>query len=97
MKTYVVTANGYNLGVYSDDSKQAARDACARDAGDKNEADLVAQLERTSNLIATELETTMARLLGDVLEMLEDPDANEFDADRIARQIRDVLKAGGVV
>lgn len=46
---------------------------------------------------ATELETTMARLLGDVLEMLEDPDANEFDADRIARQIRDVLKAGGVV
>jgi len=96
MKTYVVTANGYNLGVYSAKKKQAARDACARDAGYKNEADLVAQLERTSNLIATELETTMARLLGDVLEMLEDPDANEFDADRIARQIRDVLKAGGV-
>lgn len=52
---YQVEANGHVYGIYEADTAQAARDLCAIDAGYKSEADMVPQLERPSELIATEV------------------------------------------
>jgi len=52
MTKYQVSANGQVFGTYEADSEQAARDLCAQDAGYKNEADMVAQLEQPSDLVA---------------------------------------------
>ena len=52
MTKYQVSANGQVFGTYEADSEQAARDLCAQDAGYKDEADMVAQLERPSELVA---------------------------------------------
>ena len=54
-KTYTVSANGTVFGDYQADSEQAARDLCAQDAGYKSEADMVAQLEQPSELVAVEV------------------------------------------
>lgn len=50
---YTVSANGTVFGIYEADSEQAARDACAQDAGYKSEADMVAQLDQPSELTAS--------------------------------------------
>jgi hypothetical protein len=52
MTKYQVSANGHVFGTYEADSEQAARDLCAQDAGYKDEADMVAQLEQPSELVA---------------------------------------------
>jgi len=52
MTKYEVSANGQVFGTYEADSEQAARDLCAQDAGYKDEADMVAQLEQPSELVA---------------------------------------------
>ncbi len=52
MTKYQVSANGQVFGTYEADSEQAARDLCAQDAGYKDEADMVAQLEQPSELVA---------------------------------------------
>lgn len=52
---YQVEANGHVYGIYEADTAQAARDLCAIEAGYKSEADMVSQLERSSELIATEV------------------------------------------
>jgi hypothetical protein len=53
MTTYTVHANGVIMGTYDNcKSEQAARDALARDVGYESEADMVAQIEQPSELIA---------------------------------------------
>lgn len=49
---FEVSANGQVFGVYEAADAQGARDMCAKDAGYKSEADMVAQLERSSELVA---------------------------------------------
>ena len=56
MTTYEVSANGTVFGTYEADSKQAARDLCAQDAGYQSEADMESQLEQESELVAVEVE-----------------------------------------
>jgi hypothetical protein len=55
MAIFRVTANGIYLGTYAADSAQEARDLCAQDAGYRDEADMVAQLEQPSELEAERL------------------------------------------
>lgn len=55
MKRFTVEANGVVFGEYEANDAQGARDACASDAGYKNEADMVNQLEQKSELTATEI------------------------------------------
>lgn len=50
--TFEVQANGIVFGIYEADSAQGACDACAIDAGYKSEADMAAQLEQPSELVA---------------------------------------------
>lgn len=52
MPKYKVSASGREFGTYEGDSEQGARDLCAQDAGYKDEADMVAQLQRPSSLVA---------------------------------------------
>lgn len=52
MNQYRVFASGQELGIYEGDSEQGAKDACAKDAGYSNEAEMVARLEMPSDLIA---------------------------------------------
>jgi hypothetical protein len=54
-KQYEISANGTIFGTYEADSEQAARDLAAQDAGYKSEADMAAQLEQPSELIAREI------------------------------------------
>lgn len=54
-KQYEVSANGTVFGVYEAESEQGARDACAKDAGYKDEADMSAKLEQDSELEAVEV------------------------------------------
>lgn len=56
MSEYEVSANGIVLGIYEARDGQEARDLCARDAGYKDEADMVYQLERSSALWARVVE-----------------------------------------
>lgn len=49
------TANGQLFGTYEASSEQEARDLCAQDAGYKDEADMVKQLEQDSELEAVEV------------------------------------------
>ena len=56
-KKFQVEANGTVFGVYAADDAQAARDACAADAGYESEADMAVRLGRPSELVATELNT----------------------------------------
>lgn len=51
-KQYDVSANGFVLGRYEATSSSHALDLCAVDAGYKNVADLAAQIERASELVA---------------------------------------------
>ena len=51
-KHFQVEANGTIFGVYVADDEQAARDACAVDAGYRDEADMVDQLNQPSDLVA---------------------------------------------
>jgi hypothetical protein len=53
-KQFQVEANGTVFGIYEADDEQAARDACAVDAGYKSEDDMVRQLGQPSELVATE-------------------------------------------
>ena len=54
MSQYQVSANSTIFGTYEAASAQEARDLCAQDAGYKSEADMAAQLEQPSALIAVE-------------------------------------------
>ena len=56
IKQFEVSANDVALGVYEATCEQAARDACAIDAGYTSEADMVERLERPSDLVAVEVE-----------------------------------------
>lgn len=53
-KQFEVSANGTVFGTYEAESEQAARDACAVDAGYKSEADMVERLGQPSELVAVE-------------------------------------------
>jgi hypothetical protein len=53
MSNYEVSANGIVFGVYEADSEQAARDACAQDAGYDSEADMIERNDSPSELVAT--------------------------------------------
>lgn len=53
--SFEVSANGTVFGVYSATNEQEARDLCAQDAGYKSEADMMAQLDQPSDLVAREL------------------------------------------
>jgi hypothetical protein len=55
MKNFEVSANGTLFGTYEASTEQEARDLCAQDAGYKSEADMVAQLEQPSELVAVEV------------------------------------------
>ena len=52
---FEVSANGQVFGTYEAADDQNARDLCAQDAGYKSEAEMVAQLECPSELVATEV------------------------------------------
>ncbi len=52
MSQYQVSANGHVFGTFEAESEQQARDLCAQEAGYKSEADMVAQLEQPSELVA---------------------------------------------
>lgn len=52
MSKFQVSANGQVFGTYEAATEQEARDLCAQDAGYKSEADMVAQLEQPSELVA---------------------------------------------
>ncbi len=52
MIKYQVSANGHEFGIYEAATEQEARDLCAQDAGYKSEADMEAQLEQPSELVA---------------------------------------------
>ena len=54
-KQFEVSANDTVFGVYEADDEQGARDACAVDAGYKNEADMIARLGQPSELEAKEV------------------------------------------
>jgi hypothetical protein len=54
-KQYEVTANSIVCGVFIAETAQEARDQAAQDAGYKSEADMVAQLEQPSELVAVEV------------------------------------------
>ena len=56
MKVFDVSVDGRFLGRYRVASSQAARDACARDAGYESEADMVSRLEQPSGLVAAEVD-----------------------------------------
>lgn len=56
MSHYQVSANGTIFGTYEAQDPQAARDACAVDAGYKSESDMVDQLEQPSELLAVEIQ-----------------------------------------
>lgn len=56
MMQFEVSANGQVFGIFAASSEQAARDLCAREAGYKDEADMVDQLEQASELVAVEVE-----------------------------------------
>jgi hypothetical protein len=53
MPAFIVTANVITCGVFVADTEAAARDVAAQDAGYRSEADMVAQLEQPSELVAT--------------------------------------------
>jgi hypothetical protein len=55
VKNFEVSANGTLFGTYEASTEQEARDLCAQDAGYKSEADMVAQLEQPSELVAVEV------------------------------------------
>lgn len=55
-RPFRVSANGATFGVFEAETEQRARDACAMDAGYKSEADMCAQLEQPSALVATATE-----------------------------------------
>ena len=56
MKSYQVEANGTVFGIYLADNTQGARDACAQEAGYKDELDMVVQLEQLNNdFVVTEI------------------------------------------
>ena len=52
MSKFQVSANGQVFGIYEGETEQAARDACAVDAGYKSEADMAEQLDAPSELVA---------------------------------------------
>lgn len=52
MSKFQISANGQVFGIFEAATEQEARDLCAQDAGYKSEADMVAQLERPSELVA---------------------------------------------
>ena len=69
---YEVSANGTIFGLYQGYDEQAARDACARDAGYSSEDDMVDRLEEPSGL--------EARLIyGDTHPVAPPPDDEEDD------------------
>ena len=57
MAQFQVSSNGTEFGIYEADTEQAARDACAVDAGYKREDQMVETLESPSELLAVEVET----------------------------------------
>ena len=52
MPVFLVSANVITMGVFIADTEQAARDQAAVMAGYRSEADMVAQLEQPSELVA---------------------------------------------
>jgi len=52
MATYSVQSGCNDFGPYEAQSEQEARDLCAQEAGYKSEADMVAQIEAPSWLVA---------------------------------------------
>ena len=58
---YLVSANCAEFGIYEAESEQGARDLCAQDAGYRDEADMVEQLDQPSELVAEPV-TSAARI-----------------------------------
>ena len=55
MSKFEVSANGQIFGLYEGDTEQAARDACAVDAGYASESDMELQLETPSEFEAVRI------------------------------------------
>ena len=53
MAQYKVEANGHIFGIYEAATPQRVRDLCVKDAGYKNETNMVVALERPSKLDAS--------------------------------------------
>ena len=53
MAQYKVEANGHIFGIYEAATPQRVRDLCVKDAGYKNETNMVVALERPSQLDAS--------------------------------------------
>ena len=56
MKKYQVEANACDFGIIEASDEQDAKDQAAQMAGYKSEADMVAQLEQPSEIVATEID-----------------------------------------
>lgn len=52
---FEVSANGHLFDRYDAETEQQAKDLCAQEAGYQSEADMVAQLERPSELVAVKI------------------------------------------
>ena len=89
MAQFQVSANGTDFGIYEASTEQAARDACAVDAGYKSEAAMVETLESPSELVAVEVEAGAAALgieiCGNVNYVMErlGTDATAADAEQV--------------
>lgn len=92
-RSFLVEANGTIFGVYKARSEQGARDVCAVDAGYKSEADMTAQMESPSELMASDVTHLVAQMpeidesmtavsRDDWLRMLKELPDDEFNADR---------------
>lgn len=64
MAQFQVSANGTDFGLYEADTEQAARDACALDAGYDSESDMASKLDAKSELQAVEVEAWEAWIDG---------------------------------
>lgn len=54
-RKFEVSANGHSFGIFEAATEQEAIDLCCIDAGYQSEAEMIASLERPSDLIANEV------------------------------------------
>ena len=81
MAQFQVSANGTDFGIYEAYTEQAARDACAVDAGYDSESDMTSRLDAKSELQAVEVQAWEAWIDGHRDEAVEfhAPVAGTFD------------------
>jgi hypothetical protein len=60
----VLARNGRSFGIYLAADAQAARDACAIDAGYRSEAEMVEQIDQPSELVARDVTNVLLAIPG---------------------------------